>query len=163
MGSISPSFRDYIPPQDTSRSQQLRASDTYQWCAYRCAESFMLDWIESWKMLLDAPYMGRGRLGAPVKLMVEAAKKIMSLVSLSELTAMCLPLDADEWRSWINPEIYVFRHGVRLEEQMVISPVFMGAEPDIIDEVSEKGIKIFTEQEAAGLAIMASLDEAMRA
>jgi hypothetical protein len=48
-------------------------------------------------------------------------------------------------------------------QQMVISPVFMGAEPDIIDEGSEKGIKIFTEQEAAGLAIMASLDEAMRA
>jgi hypothetical protein len=222
----------------------------------------MIDWIESWKMLLDAPYMGisaDGRvdpavhqlamegedLGAPVKLMVEAAKKIMSLASPSELTAMCLPLDADEWRSWINPEIYVFRHGVRLEEvsqqlivaiqgllqaslspsgyakarlcmringflgkvvqgekvlnensynftifgtpsekepwgwqlfghhlcmncliigqQMVISPVFMGAEPNIIDEDSETGTEIFTEQEAAGLAIMASLEEAMRA
>lgn len=177
--------------------------------------------------------------------MVGAATKLLSLASPSELAALKYPLDADEWRSWINPEIYVFQHGVRLEEvnpqlivavhdllraslspsgyakarscmmmngflgrivqgekvlnensynfaifgtpsmkepwgwqlfghhlcmncliirqQMVLSPVFMGAEPNIIDEGPESGTELFTKQEAAGLAIIASLDEATRA
>jgi hypothetical protein len=222
----------------------------------------MVDWVESWKSLLGEPYVGisaagnvdpsihqlanQGEdLGAPVKSMVDAAEKIMSLMSPPELEAMSYAIDADEWRSWINPEIYVFRHGIRLEEvsprvvtavhslleatlspsgyakallcmkmngflgkvvqgekvlnensynfaifgrpsmeepwgwqlfghhlsmnclvigqQMILSPVFMGAEPNIIDEGPEKGKAIFTEQEAVGLAIMTSLDEAVRA
>ncbi|KUL88321.1 hypothetical protein ZTR_04927 [Talaromyces verruculosus] len=256
------SFRDYIPPRDVPRSQKLTAFNTYQWAADRCAEPFMIDWVDSWKTLLGAPYVGisaDGRvdsaihqlasegedLGAPVERMVEAAKKIIALASPSELAAMNYTLDADEWRSWINPEIYVFRHGIRFEEvspeligavhgllqeslspsgyakarscmkingflgevvkgegvlnensynfsmfgtpstdkpwgwqlfghhlcmnclvighQMVVSPVFMGAEPNIIDEGPEKGIQIFTEQEAAGLATLRSLDDATRA
>lgn len=222
----------------------------------------MLHWIESWKALLDAPYAGisvdgyvdtkvhrlanKGEdLGAPVKLMVGAAKKVLSLASPSELAVLKYPLDADEWRSWINPEIYVFQHGIRLEEvssqlivavhellqaslspsgyakarscmmmngflgrivqgekvlnensynfaifgapsieepwgwqlfghhlcmnclvigqQMVVSPVFMGAEPNIIDEGPESGTELFTKQEAAALTIIASLDKATRA
>jgi hypothetical protein len=133
IGSVRPSFLDYIPPRDAPRSRQLTASNTYQWAAYRCAEPFVLRWIESWKALLAAPYRGisaGGRvdtkvhrlatqgqdLGAPVHLIVGAAKKVLSLASPSKLAAVKYPLDADEWRSWINPEIYVFQHGVSLEE-----------------------------------------------
>jgi len=47
--------------------------------------------------------------------------------------------------------------------QLVISPVFMGAEPNIIDEGPESGTELFTKQEAAALTIMASLDKATRA
>jgi hypothetical protein len=38
----------------------------------------------------------------------------------------------------------------------------MGAEADIIDEGPESGTEPFIKQEAAGLAIIASLDEATR-
>jgi hypothetical protein len=46
--------------------------------------------------------------------------------------------------------------------QMVISPTFMGAEPNIIDEGPWKGLTIFTEEEEKGLALMRSLPAAVR-
>jgi hypothetical protein len=48
-------------------------------------------------------------------------------------------------------------------EQMVISPTFMGAEPNLIDEGPHAGLTIFNEEEIAGLALMRSLPEAKRA
>lgn len=255
-------FRDYIPARDLPRSRQLTASDTYQWAAHRCTEPFMTGWMESWKVLHDAQYEGistDGHVdptvhqlanegddhGAPVESMVEAANKIKSLASPSEIQATCYPINAEEWRQWTNPEIYIFRHGIRLEEanpelvpaihnllktslspsgyakargcmkvnnflgklvagekvlnensynfaifgtpsvtepwgwqifghhfcmncvvigkQMVISPVFMGAEPNVIDDGPDKGTELFTNQEAAGMALMASLSETTQA
>lgn len=222
----------------------------------------MIDWMESWKALHDVQYKGISTnghvdptvhqladegvdLGAPVESMVEAANKIQLLASPSELQAIYYSINAEEWRQWINPEIYVFRHGIRLEEaspeliaaihgllkaslspsgyakargcmkvndflgklvagekvlneisynfaifgtpsikepwgwqifghhfcmnclvigkQMALAPVFMGAEPNVIDEGPDKGTELFTNQEAAGMALMASLDEATQA
>lgn len=44
-----------------------------------------------------------------------------------------------------------------IKNQLVISPVFMGAEPDIIDEGPQKGLRIFDSHEKCGLALMNSL------
>jgi len=49
-----------------------------------------------------------------------------------------------------------------VEKQMVISPTFMGAEPNIIDEGPWKGLTIFTEEEAKGLELMRSLPSGVR-
>lgn len=46
-----------------------------------------------------------------------------------------------------------------LGSQMVISPTFMGAEPNIIDEGPWKGLTIFNEEENLGLKLMQSLSK----
>jgi hypothetical protein len=46
--------------------------------------------------------------------------------------------------------------------QMVISPTFMGAEPNIIDEGPDKRLKLFDIEENVGLALMRSLPDALR-
>lgn len=251
-------FRNYIPPTDVQRSKDLAVCDTYQWAKLRCAEPFMVGWMKTWKELYDEPYQGITTdkhvvpnvhrlaavgedLGAPVAEMHQAAQKAIQVATEIEKEALIKPIDAAEWRSWINPEIYVFRHGVRLEEssrdlvaaihgllqaslspagyekasgcmkvnrflgevvngkgvlnydsynfvifgtpsetepwgwqlfghhlcmncfvvgkQMVISPVFMGAEPNVIDEGPDKGTELFTDQEQTALELMQSMDE----
>ncbi|KIV91820.1 hypothetical protein PV10_06317 [Exophiala mesophila] len=46
--------------------------------------------------------------------------------------------------------------------QQVISPVFMGAEPNIVDEGFDSGLTLFTEQEALAMSLMAALPESIR-
>jgi hypothetical protein len=49
-----------------------------------------------------------------------------------------------------------------LGRQIVISPTFMGAEPNVIDEGPNKGLKLFDTEESAGLALMRSLSSPLR-
>ena len=46
--------------------------------------------------------------------------------------------------------------------QMVISPTFMGAEPNVIDEGPNKGLKLFDLEQDGGLALMRSLPKPLR-
>ncbi|WP_105566973.1 DUF3500 domain-containing protein [Microbacterium halophytorum] len=50
-----------------------------------------------------------------------------------------------------------------IDGQMVVSPVFLGAEPNEIDEGPHAGAVAFTERIAIGRRIMAELDDAQRA
>ncbi|RDV11645.1 DUF3500 domain-containing protein [Arthrobacter sp. RT-1] len=47
--------------------------------------------------------------------------------------------------------------------QLVISPVFMGAEPDMIDDGPYKGVKVFKERIALARALMGALPDGLRA
>ncbi|KAL2783611.1 hypothetical protein BJX66DRAFT_318203 [Aspergillus keveii] len=255
------SFRDYIPPKNTPRSIELRASNAYEWAANRCAEPFIKQWSDTWREKWKEPFKGvttdghvRTGLftlasqdrddGAPVDAMVQAANSLLQVVPESQREALRYPIEAPEWRSWMNPEIYMFHHGIRLEEvsdgvvkaihevlraslssqgyfkvrgcmevnrflgelvegtkvmneksynfllfgepsrtepwgwqiyghhlcmncfvirsQMVISPIFMGAEPNIIDEGPEKGLVLFSDQEDTAVALMQALDDDIR-
>lgn len=49
-----------------------------------------------------------------------------------------------------------------LAEQMVISPTFMGAEPNVIDEGPDKGLKLFDVEQDVALALMRSLPDGLR-
>lgn len=174
--------------------------------------------------------------------MVDAAEKLLSIATPEQKKAITLNVDAEQWRAWMNPEIYISRHGVRLEEisdelvaaihtllraslseagfykahgcmkinhflgevvngrkvlnvksynftlfgtpsttepwgwqlfghhfdmncfvigtQMVVTPVFMGAEPNVIDSGPYEGVELFTDQEQTALKLITSLDEA---
>ncbi|KAI5917614.1 hypothetical protein F4810DRAFT_695609 [Camillea tinctor] len=251
-------WRNYIPPRDVQRSIELAKSDTYRWCDLRCAEPFVSDWKQTWEKLYNEPYKGitiDGHVipnlyhlagqnddhGAPTADMVKAAENALEIASPEQRQALLKDVNSPEWRSWINPEIYIFRHGLRFEEisedlvlalhnlirkslspagyekavgcmnvngflgevvdgkgvlntksynfvifgipsenepwgwqlfghhlcmncfvvgtQMVISPVFMGAEPNVIDDGPHKGTELFIEQEQLGLRLMQSLDQ----
>ena len=49
-----------------------------------------------------------------------------------------------------------------LGRQMVISPTFMGAEPNFIDEGPNKGLRLFDTEQNEGLALMRSLSSSLR-
>ena len=250
-------WRDYIPSPDAARSQELASSDAYQWAAARCADPFMIGWKETWDKLDREPYKGvtvDGHVmpelyhlaendrddGEEIGKMVKAAKFLLDIASPEQRHSLSKEVDSPEWRRWMNPEIYIHRHGVRLEEvstelvdaiqdllraslspagyfkssgcmkvndflgkvvngkkvlnersynftmfgtpsesepwgwqlfghhfdmncfvlgnQMVISPVFMGAEPNIIDEGPNKGLELFTDQEQTALKLVHSMD-----
>ncbi|KAH6959629.1 hypothetical protein BKA56DRAFT_501126 [Ilyonectria sp. MPI-CAGE-AT-0026] len=258
----STNWRTYIPPADAPRSVELANSTAYEWVAHRCAEPFIAGWKESWDTLLQQPYKGitiDGNVvpdlyrladetedhGAPVAAMVEAANSVLAAATAEEQRLLIKAVDAPEWRQWLNPEIYIYRHGVRLEEtsedvvntihnlmraslsptgyykasgcmkvnqflgeavngakvlnersynftlfgtpsitepwgwqisghhfdmncfilgtQMTITPVFMGAEPNVIDEGPHKGTELFTDQEQTALKLIHSMDPDTRA
>lgn len=52
---------------------------------------------------------------------------------------------------------------VLLDDQMVFTPFFLGAEPAFVDEGPDKGIEILQDEQAAGLALMAALTPDQRA
>ena len=253
-------FREYIPPPDVPRSKELAVSDTYEWAKLRCSEPFMIGWMEQWKTMYREPYKGitvdgnvipdlyplgekTATSSTPTEAMTKLAQQLLYLTPPEERKAVIKPLAAPEWRAWGNPEIYISRHGIRLEEtsdkvvnvvhdlmrasllsagyakargcmkvnqflgetvngtkvlneksynfcifgtpsasepwgwhifghhfcmnclvikgQIVISPVFMGAEPNVIDVGPDKGTELFTDQEKLVLKLMRSMDSAM--
>lgn len=53
---------------------------------------------------------------APIAAMLKAANNLLSTVTPSERAKLVRPLTSVERRRWANPEIYIFRHGLRLDE-----------------------------------------------
>jgi len=179
--------------------------------------------------------------GAPVAAAQAAALQLLNVANATQRASLCHPIDAREWRAWMNPEVYLNRFGLRLDEvdtavreavlavlraslsqagyeqarllmrinhflgelvdaprimnefsynfnlfgtpsatepwgwnfyghhlclnclmlrgQMVLTPVFMGAEPNCIDTGPYAGQSAFTDEERLGLALMQSLPE----
>lgn len=254
----STNWRDFIPSQESARSIELARSNTYEWTDLRCAEPFVAEWSKTWDRHYNEPYQGittDGHVipdlyhlsnegqdhGAPIMEMVRVAKELLAVASPTERKTLVFEVDAHEWRAWLNPEIYIHRHGIRLEEasndlvnaihelmrvslsdsgyykaygcmkinhflgevvngekvlnvksynftifgtpsetepwgwqlfghhfdmnccvigkQMVVSPVFMGAEPNVIDEGPDKGTELFTDQEQVALLLINSMDQ----
>ena len=54
--------------------------------------------------------------GAPVEAMTNAARAMLAVASADELQKIRRPIDSEQWRKWSNPEFYVFRDTLRLEE-----------------------------------------------
>lgn len=254
---MSNNFRDIIPAPDYRSRAGISERDAYSH-ADRLLHSergpAILDGI---KERTSAPFVGvtcdghatpnlfkLADNGAPIGAMVEAARGVLAACSTDERAKVTLPIDATEWRKWANPELYINRHGLRLDElspalreailkvmqaslspkgfakaracmlmneflgflvggpkvlneysynfslfgepsltepwgwqfhghhlclnvlvigkQITISPSFMGAEPNVIDEGPHKGLTIFNDEERAGLELMRSLPQAQR-
>lgn len=254
----STNWRDFVPPQNSQRSTELAKSNTYEWADYRCRDPFVIGWTKTWNQLYNEPYKGittNGQVipdlyhlapenedqGAPTAEMVQAAQKLLLAASPQQRKSLVQDIDAHEWRAWTNPEFYLFRHGLRLEEvcdevveaihgliqaslskegyykahgcmkinhflgeivngrnvlnaksynftifgkpsetepwgwqifghhfdmncfvagkQMVVTPVFMGAEPNVIDDGPYKGVELFKDQEQTALQLINSMDQ----
>lgn len=246
------SFRTFVPAEDDPCVAVLREEDAYTH-AERCLQVPWLNEVFSrWGQLYEAPFFGitsDGRKvpdlytlaaeGAPARSMLERAQHLLHQATHEQRAALCHPIDAPEWRGWGNPEIYVNKFGLRLDEidapvrdavldllrasmspkgyakardvmyvnqflgqlfnaprvlnqfsynfnlfgtpsltdawgwnlyghhlvlncfilgeQMVLSPVFFGAEPNEVDEGPRAGLKLFQDEERIGLELMRSL------
>jgi Protein of unknown function (DUF3500) len=254
---MSNNFRDILPGPEWRLVGGIGERDAYSHAELSLGVPHVREFVDGWNARSAEPFVGvtsDGTVipdlyalepnGAPSAEMVSAARHLLSVASSKERESLTLPIDSPDWRQWSNPEFYVCRHGLRLEEvgvevrqaildvlrasmsekgfhkaeacmlmndflgtlvggplvlnefsynfslfgepdeelpwgwqlfghhlslnclvigeQMIISPSFMGAEPNVIDEGEHAGLTIFNEEEAAGLAMMRSLPEAVR-
>lgn len=250
-------FRDIIPAPNDPRVEGISQRDAYQHLEQRMENPRIAQAIKSWNDRCCEPFRGITCDGdvqpglfhicdeeAPTAGMVAAARTFLSVLTNEERAQVHHPVDSENWRRWSNPELYVNRLGLRLDEcrsevrtatidilraslsetgfekarscmrmnhflgqivnapkvmneysynfqlfgepsltspwgwnfyghhlclncfvlgsQMVISPTFMGAEPNIIDEGPWKGTTIFSDEERKGLDLMRSLSAGMR-
>jgi hypothetical protein len=251
------SFRQYIPSPNTPRIEGLASCDARQWAEKACDNDFMRDWKAHWESLAAEPYKGITTDGNVVEDLFHpntetdsgdygtnlyaAATRVVEEADDHQRERLLKELDAEEWRYWANPEIYIYRHGIRLDEipdqlceavfavlraslscrgyakargcmkvnkflgeivngrkvlnersynfcifgkpsmtepwgwqmfghhfcmnfltvgdDIVVSPIFMGAEPNIIDEGPDKGLELFTDQEQLAMRLMSSMEE----
>jgi hypothetical protein len=255
----SKDFRPYIPTLDYPRVAAFQGRDAYQHGDAGLANPIPQALLFTpWEKLYNEPFKGittDGHVipglfelapnGAPVHLMVNAATKLLDLLNPDQTSALCMPLEAREWRRWNNTEMYTYRYGLRLEElndglkaavlgvvqaslsqsgfektrhvmqinhflgeltgntrvlgewsynftlfgspspegpwgwqlmghhlalnclvvnqQMVLTPTFMGAEPTHIDRGPRAGLKVFEDEELRGLSFMTALSASQRA
>ncbi|MDD9927397.1 MAG: DUF3500 domain-containing protein [Rhodospirillaceae bacterium] len=85
--------------------------------------------VEARRQLLAAPLEGvragdglrRGlyplhATGVSTRPMLDAALALLDALDADQRSRLCFPIDADEWRTWLNIHINVFRHGIMLED-----------------------------------------------
>ncbi|MEZ5226317.1 MAG: DUF3500 domain-containing protein [Acidimicrobiales bacterium] len=251
------SFRDILPPPDHPSVAGIGERDAYTHGDRLTQSERGRAWLADIDARVAQPFTGittDGNVvpslfetagnGAPTGSMVASARRLLNGLGSDDLARVMHPIDATEWRRWANPELYVNRHGLRLDElgasarhdvldvvratlsapgfdkaracmimngflgslvggtrvmneysynfslfgepsltepwgwqlhghhlalnavvigdQLIISPSFMGAEPNIIDEGPYAGLTIFNAEELDGLALMRSLPEDQR-
>lgn len=255
--TVSNDFRTMLPAPDSPRVRGISERDACQHADQRLSAPGVAAAFQAWQALQTKPFYGVTTDGqridglynladedAPVGAMVEAARAVLAVASGPQRELLRRPIDAPEWRGWTNPELYISRCGVRLDEieaplrdaimglvraslsrrgydkarkcmlmnhflgelvnapkvmneysynfllygepsldqpwgwnfyghhlclncfvargQMVLSPTFMGAEPNIIDVGPLAGTTIFKDEERQGLELMRSLPPELR-
>ncbi len=249
-------FRKYVRPHDDPRIAGIEKMDAYSWADRIMSIPRVAPLFAEWqKRYQESEFYGitsdgeridglfeLADEGAPVEAMVLAANDLLAQLSPAQKQTLCHELDAREWRAWMNPEVYMHRFGLRLEEieaglresilaviesslspagyqkmrglmqinhflgelvggpgvlneysynfnlfgkpdltspwgwtfyghhvclsclvigqQMVLTPVFFGAEPDHIDSGPNAGLRVFEAEERGALELMRSLDPA---
>ena len=54
--------------------------------------------------------------GVSTRPILDAALAFLDALDVTQRDRLCFPIDADEWRTWINIHVNVFRHGIMLED-----------------------------------------------
>jgi hypothetical protein len=62
------------------------------------------------------PTRSRMRTGTATEAIREAAARFLGLLDTPTRSRLSFPFESNEWRTWFNPHINVYRHGVMLEE-----------------------------------------------
>jgi hypothetical protein len=123
-------FRKYLPGPDHPPVQGLERQDAYSHGdLIHIVPALGEILVATPKRLLAEPFKGitcdgnvRSGLfplkpnGAPVEAMTEAARAVLATASADELKKIRCPIDSEQWRKWSNPEFYIFRDTLRMEE-----------------------------------------------
>src|ERR1700761_599267 len=54
--------------------------------------------------------------GVAIDDIASSANKLLQLCDAAQASALKFPINSEYWKSWSNPEIYIFKNGLRLEE-----------------------------------------------
>ena len=123
-------FRRYLPGPDHPPVQGIASQDAYSHGDLVQALPHIREVLYDFPLrTLAEPFQGitcdgtvRKNLfvlepnGAPVEAMTHAARAMLAVASADELQKIRRPIDSEQWRKWSNPEFYVFRDTLRLEE-----------------------------------------------
>ena len=126
-------FRPFAPTLEYPRVAAMRGRTAAEHGAAGLANPRPRDLLfKPWEALYKRPFVGvttdgkplpglfsLGDHGAPTTAMVEATTRLIELATPEQRAALMLPVDAREWRSWNNTEMYVYKYGLRLEEVAV--------------------------------------------
>jgi hypothetical protein len=66
------------------------------------------------------PTLSRMRTGVATEAIRDAAARFLGLLDTPTRSRLSFPFGSNEWRTWFNPHINVYRHGVMLEELSTI-------------------------------------------
>lgn len=131
---MSSRFRDFLRAPNDPRLQGLPERDACQHAAHIMSLPATRALFEEWLHRYEhEPFTGitcdghcrhglypllPGRDdGAPVAAAVHAARQLLAHCEGDARAKLCHPLQAREWRAWMNPEVYLQRHGLRLDEE----------------------------------------------
>jgi len=250
---MSAYFRDHLRPPDDPRIASLCELDAYSHAERMLSHPVAHQLFDRWRELYEhSEFRGITTQGecvpglftlqdeqAPVQTSIQAAEHLLQGLTPEQTAIVQHAHDAKQWRAWMNPEVYMMRFGLRLDEQepqtrddilavlraslspqgfqrarqlmqinhflgelvnaprvmneysynfnlfgtpsatepwgwnfyghhlclncrfignqMVVTPVFMGAEPHAIDVGPLAGMPVFDLEERAGLELMQSL------
>jgi hypothetical protein len=123
-------FRDHLRAPDDPRIAGIEAMDAYSWAEHALANPRAMTlfgpWLERYRtqdffgITTDGKRMpGLYALAderAPSAAIAAAVDRLTGIATEAERKAFSYPADAREWRGWMNPEVYLHRHGLRLDE-----------------------------------------------
>lgn len=116
-------FRNLIPPRDHPKIAGISGHSALSWCASRkeiAAPAWLINRLDA--KHIERPYVGftsDGKVqeglyhygedeGAPVQEMVQAAERLLQLLTLEQRNGVTRDsIEDDEFRLWSNPELYV--------------------------------------------------------
>lgn len=252
---MSSDFRDHLFPIDHPRLASVRSCDPYSYLDVLRQDPLVAGVLAGWQALFDSPEEFRGVTtdGQPIPDLFEfggdegvaastgvsAALALLDALGPEDKAKIQHPINSRVWRAWMNPEMYLNRYGIRLEEvdekvhervfdllqaclspsgyeklravmaingflgelvelpqllnehsyniniygtpsptepwgwnmwghhlginclfvgnQQVLTPVFFGSEPNVVDSGEHAGLTLFGEQESSGLDFVRSL------
>ena len=250
---MSSNFRDHLRPKDDPRIAGLAEHDAYSHADRILSHPIAHQLFDRWRDLYEhTEFKGITTQGecvpglftlqdeqAPVQASIQAVEHLLQGLTPEQTAIVQHAHDARQWHAWMNPEVYMMRFGLRLDElqaqtqddilavlraslspqgferarqlmkinhflgelvhapkvmneysynfnlfgtpsetepwgwnfyghhlclncrfigsQMVLTPVFMGAEPHAIDVGPLAEIAVFEQEESGGLQLMQSL------
>jgi hypothetical protein len=126
---MSNNFRDILPGPEWRMVGGIGDCDSYSHTAFALDIPRVVDFVGEWNSRSADPFVGvtsDGTVipdlyalepnGAPTSAMVAAARRLIAIASPEERASLSMPIESPNWRRWSNPEFYVNRHGLRLEE-----------------------------------------------
>ncbi|WNV82973.1 DUF3500 domain-containing protein [Umezawaea sp. Da 62-37] len=123
-------FRDYVMPLHAEKIAGIGELDAYQWVERHLQQDTFRSAVDAWTGrfaatsfrgittdgTIDRALFPRRREDAPTAEMVAAAGLLLGTLDDRQRSAVRHPLDSRVWRAWMNPELYVNRFGLRLDE-----------------------------------------------
>ncbi|NIF22352.1 DUF3500 domain-containing protein [Candidatus Pantoea multigeneris] len=125
----TPSFQQFLLPQDNPRLQLARNNTLADYAAHMLATDKAQNLKAQWQRMLEETFTGitsNGEVipylyplddeGFEVEQAVAAAQQLVSGLTEAQQEKIRYPLDSSAWRAWYNPEIPFNELGLRLEQ-----------------------------------------------
>jgi len=119
-------YRPFVPTPDQSR---ISGATPAEHTANRTTSERARALLDGWSVLRREPFKGITRDGevrpglfslrpenAPISAMVDAACALIARLSAGQRRRIQFPVDSGVWRDWHNTELYLEKHGLRLDE-----------------------------------------------